>query len=573
MGFFDNMVGLFPRIADLPGLTDKQRKSTLEKADTIPPLGDRLAEYWRKHKTDETTDLRSLYEILETSHAGQVGDYEILANSLPDTKRDLHVTAEELWQYGADVNRFSPRVPGTRAMDAASEYALAKLKSFGIQAWSEPLNFQGTFFKGWSLEVDGTQYVTFPENQSGFADVETQIVYIGTGTPEDYQNTDERGKILLIDWGPVEERNIPVALKKRDRLLQTVDDAYAHGAVALIGFFPDIAGNALKITEPGIKPVGGSNIWGQAETGEHGFNPIPVLTIGQTDGRGLVEKVKAEYVTAHVKVTGENRVSTTQIIAGILPGLTNEVISVGCHSDTAFAGGVCDTSGVAGVLGIAKHYASLPVEQRRKSLFFFFDSFHVWGNCCQVAQELLHRHTSLAAQITSFVWLDHFSDGQADTAPVILVSDNPVYWPLSALLAADRGIVPFALPFLDIWSVCATGAHEALGVPSISVQKANLETLTTEDTWAKFDPQVFYRDVAYHIDFIDAIQQLDVPQDDKVPPVTGCGSLFDETVDAEYPAGVKYEPWSSYPLYVGGAASSVRIFNDPREKDATIGNA
>lgn len=571
MGFFENMVGLFPQVAELPGLTDGQRAKTLQKAQTIPLLTEALDAYWHDQSTQP--DLQTLYQVLADSQAGDLLDYEQLAALLPDINRSTSVTPEETWRWGADVNRFSPRVPGTKGMDSASEYIRSVLSSFGINNWSEPLNFRGTFFRDWRLEIDGKEYIAFPENQSGFADVETRIVYVGRGEDGNYNGKDIEGTIVLIDWGEVSERNIPVALKQRDRLLSTIDTAYAHGAAAVVGFFPDIAGNSLKITEPGIKPVGGSNAWGQAEVGVDHHIEIPVLTIGRDDGLQLVERLGYGYTTAHLRVTGERRVSTTQIVAGILPGLTNEVISVGCHSDTAFAGGVCDTCGIAGTLAVAKHFASLPIRQRPKSILFFFDSFHVWGNCCQVAQELLCRHTALAGRITSFVWLDHFSDGQADTPNVTLVSDNPLYWPLAAFSLARRGIAPFALPFLDIWSVCATGAHEALGVPSISVQKANLETLTTEDTWAKFDPAVLHRDVLAHIDFIEALQHALVPQDEQLPPVTGCGSLFDETNEPQYSAGSSYEPWPTYPLYVGGANAPMRIFRDTRDKDASAGNA
>ncbi len=224
-----------------------------------------------------------------------------------------------------------------------------------------------------------------------------------------------------------------------------------------------------------------------------------------------------------------------------------------------------------GALALAKYFASKPVEEREKTMFFFFDSFHVWGNCCQTAISLLDRHKTLAANIDAFLWLDHIGDGRSDTARLATVSDHPVLWPLTALAMAKRGILPLALPIAHIWSVCATGAHERAGIPNLTVQAMNDDTLTPEDTWNKFDPEVLFRDIMLHVDLASALHRTEVLRNEPGEPLGGCGALFTDLSQPDYPEGEHYVPEPSMPLYAGGGESPVRILKTQEEKDAFVG--
>jgi hypothetical protein len=257
-------------------------------------------------------------------------------------------------------------------------------------------------------------------------------------------------------------------------------------------------------------------------------------------------------------------------VAGVLKGNSSETIAVGAHSCTAFEGAVCDTVGVVGALAIAKYVSSRPASERKKSLLFFFDSFHVWGNCCQTAITLLSRHKDLPDRIEELVWLDHIGDGTKESVHQINVSDNPVLWPLAALVSAKHKVFPLALPIAQIWSVCATGAHQRLGIPTVTVQSMNDDTLTPEDTWNKFDPDVLYRDIIIHVELVQALQKLTVPKDERREPIGGCGSLFTELEQPEYPEGEEYEAEKDYPLYVGGGKEPIRILHTEEEKKTFI---
>lgn len=583
MGFVDGVVEAIKSKSDaLTWISDEKRNEVRATAAKLPAFAEGIDRWWDAHRDDgdglSDESLRGLYDVLAGSGISPLESFDQLRAGLASPAAAPELTPELLYRWGADVNRYSPRVAGTQGMDDASDYILRQLRSFGIRAWSEPLNFKGVFFHSWSFDILGAHpeaITSFPQNNVGFGDVTAELVSVGRGTgEEDYEGKDVHGKIVFVDWGSLDEEMSSDFVKERNRLLQLFDRAHAHGAAAMVGFYDDTVGNSLRVIEPGIKPVGGSNVWGPDEAGPDNQFVLPVLNIGRNDGRRIQKRLESgERITARVAIDGVRKTSTTQIVAGVIPGQTNEVISVACHSDTAFAGGVCDTCGIVGTLALAKHFASLPLSERRKSILFFFDSYHVWGNCCQVANQFLARHSSLANEITSFIWLDHFSDGRADTDGVAVVDANPVYWPLLALALARRGIKPVAVPIAGLYSMCALAAHQRRGVPSFTIQKTNAEMLGTEDTWSKFDPDVLHRDVLLHVDFLEALQRLEVPPIAKEEPVTGCGVLFDELELPEYGPAETYEPEPTYPLYVGGADGEVAIYRDYFDKDAYKGQA
>lgn len=584
MGLWNGLINEMLADSDRLGIKPERVKSIQKLGGVLPAFVKGVDRYWgdRTSQRAQTSEdeLRELYDLLAGSGINdRLAPYDQLRDALADpADAETALDADLVYRFGADANRFSPRVAGTRGMDAASEHFAELLREFGVpDVWEEPLNFRGVFFHKWSFETlgeNGESFTVFPEDNVGFGDVTADLVWVGKGDSEAaYEGVDVNGKIALIDFGDIDEEMHSDLVKERNRILQLYDRAYVHGAAALIGYFSDAPGNVLKVIEPGIRPVGGSNVWGPGESGADGAQQLPVLNIGQQDALRLKAQLEQGRVRAHLVIEGVRKVSTTKIVAGILPGLTDELISVGCHSDTAFAGAVCDTSGVAGTLALAKHFAALPVSRRPKSILFYFDSFHVWGNCCQVANTLLSRHPTLAANITAALWLDHFSDGRFDTDGVALINNNPVYWPLLALALARRGIKPNVLPVADLYSICTTGAHQRRGIPTMTIQKVNGDLLSTEDTWSKFDPEAFYRDVLAHIDFLEAVQHLNVPQEPAEDPVTGCGVLFHSLDTPSYPEGESYVPEATYPLYVGGTDGAVRIYTDQRDKDAYRGQA
>ena len=539
------------------GQYDKYYDDFEKEIDSLKPLT-------AKEHNLTKEDYKKLYDLIQNHTDKKLENFDKLYDSFNKGITETSLTADELYKWGRELSDFAPRVPGTYSMDKTNDYIEEKLQSFGIKTWKEPINFNGVFFHEWSFEITtpvGKKYISFPENNVGFGDVTADIVDIGRGFEEDYKNLKEdvKGKIALINLGTIPEHEGPCAERERYTILHLYDLAYAHGVAGLIGYFTDTPGNTIKLLEPGIKPIGGSNVWGPAEVGENHEFTIPVLNIGRPDAEEIKSFLAKGKVEGHLVIKGVRKVSTTNIVLGLLPGVEDRTLAVAAHSCTAFEGAVCDTIGVVGALGIAKHFSEIPVEQRKKSILFFFDSFHVWGNCCQTAISVIDRNKTLTDKLDALIWLDHIGDGKADSFKETAVSDNAVVWPLTALTQLKYKIPPVVLPKAQIWAVCVTGAFQRLGIPTITMQDMNDFTLTPEDTWDKFEPEVVYRDVLTHVDLTQGLLNLEVPRDTSAEPFGGCGTLFTDLSEPKYKEGEHYVPEKDYPLYIGGANGPIEI--------------
>lgn len=103
--------------------------------------------------------------------------------------------------------------------------------------------------------------------------------------------------------------------------------------------------------------------WIRGSTGE---------TLRAAMGRGSV-RVR---VRMPVAVGGR----TTHNVFGTLPALPGRpTVLISTHHDAPFAGGVEDASGVAVVLGSARYWSRVPVEERPFRLLFYFASAHFDG--------------------------------------------------------------------------------------------------------------------------------------------------------------------------------------------------
>jgi hypothetical protein len=596
MSLLNEIGDLLSGFEAIPGLSEQDKTMIHEKREELPGFLSRLAALWgtladKPHLSD--VDLRALYDVLGGAPDNALGEREAqpargMAKTAPfeDILRALRAPVDEgllqpaeLDAWGLELDSLSPRVPGTEAMDETTTYLVDALESMGIQAWTEPLDFRGVFFHSWSFEVTTPvvrPFICFPENNVAFGDVRAELVDVGSGREHDYAAPDApdvRGKVVLVNWGRLWDHEGPCATRQRYELLHRYDLAYAYGAIGMVGYFEDTPGNALKLLEPGIRPVGGSNTFGSVEAGpDHQFR-LPAVNIGREDALIIKGLLTDGEVRVRLAIEGTRKVSTTRSVLGFLPGVTNATIAAAAHSCTAFEGAICDTVGVVGVLALARYFSQLPLVRRKKSMLFFFDSFHVWGNCCQTANQVLTAHATLAERVEAFLWLDHISDGVQDSGRLLISSENPVLWPITALSLAQRGIEPIALPIGRIWSLCATGPFERRGIPSLTMQALGDTVLTTEDTWNKFDPDVVYRDVMVNVGIASALQELEVPPNVPGEPVGGCGSLFTETVQPAYPPGERYRAEPSYPLYVGGTHEPIRIANTKAEKERLIARA
>ena len=112
---------------------------------------------------------------------------------------------------------------------------------------------------------------------------------------------------------------------------------------------------------------------------------IPTFALGYEDGMAMREMIgqargeDAPHVKARldVKMVPNLRTAT---IWGSLPGTSDENIMIVAHRDGWFEGADDNGTGVATMLGLAEYFASIPKQQRRRTITFLGTSGHHDGS-------------------------------------------------------------------------------------------------------------------------------------------------------------------------------------------------
>ncbi|MBD3341699.1 MAG: hypothetical protein GF353_21520 [Candidatus Lokiarchaeota archaeon] len=476
---------------------------------------------------------------------------------------------EEVYKWGLELSEFSPRIPGTKNIEKTKDYIVDKLRNFGLKVWLEPINFRGVFFHDWEFSMIEPEYKTItscPQNNVGFGDVKAEIIDIGKGTDKDYTRNDVKGKLVLINWGTLADHEAACGFKKRYPLLASYDKAWINDVAGMVGYFEDTPGNSLKILEPGIKPMGGSNVPGPAEFGEKKQFKLPVLHIGKEDAEKLKKLIKNKKVKAELKIKGKRKISTVSNIIGLLPGLKKGTILIGAHYCTTFSGAICDTTGVVGALELARVFSELPLKKRRKSMIFIFSGSHVWLNCNISSLWFIEKHKKFMPNITAMLWMDHISDAvvikgqkikrEKFPARLGLTTDNFVVFLLTYAAMFKNKRFPLVLPLSRIWTLCEMGPFDNIGIPCMCMQVMNHVMLTTEDTWDKIDPLQLYRDISVYIDMARAIHTIPgkimKAFEFRGRSFFGCGALFKTIKQPKYNKGEHFIPEEAPNLLIGG---------------------
>ena len=484
----------------------------------------------------------------------------------------------EVYNWGIELSRHSPRIPGTDNIENARDFIVNKLQSFGLETRLEPINFRGVFYQEWNFKVDTPEIqsiISSPQNNVGFGTVKAEIVDVGRGTDPDYTGKDVKGKIVLINWGTLMDHEGPCGRGKRYPLLASYDEAWTRGVAGMVGYFEDTPGNSLKILEPGIKTTGGSNVTGPAETGEDKQFMLPVLHVGRKDALAIKKILAIKPLNASLSIKGKRKVSTVWNVVGKLPGRnkSKDTIVIGAHYCSTFEGAICDTVGVVGALEVARQFSKIPWNNRLKTMYFVFSGSHVWINCNISSLRFITKHDDMISRISAMLWMDHISSPVFVGAKRVsrrefptrigLTSDNLILTFLTFLSMLRNKRMPLALPISRIWTLCEMGPFDNIGVPCMGMQVSSHLMLTSEDTWDKIDPKQLYKDISVYLDLARYIQR--VPGrllrffESPGRSFFGCGTLFKDPKVPKYIEGDIYTPEEAPPLIIGGKVKPLEI--------------
>ena len=156
-----------------------------------------------------------------------------------------------------------------------------------------------------------------------------------------------------------------------------------------------------------------------AVPGDGRFNPlgapsaeygVPLITINQDEGfrlRDLLGAGARVRISLELDIEIRRNVKTAYALAR-LPGQSEEEIVLAAHTDGFFQGAMDNAAGLASGLEIARHYSSLPREQRPRALLFFLFPDHHHGEIGLKAFEQSHDWSRVAMALT----LEHPSQTQ-----------------------------------------------------------------------------------------------------------------------------------------------------------------
>src|ERR1051325_954758 len=113
---------------------------------------------------------------------------------------------------------------------------------------------------------------------------------------------------------------------------------------------------------------------------------------------------------------------STGSVWGVLPGATDKKILIIAHHDSYFEGADDNATGIATLLGLARHYALLPLSQRRHTIIFIATPAHHAG---MVGVNWIRDHFDFT-RTSLIINCEHTASRQTYLMPVIVRMNGPL---------------------------------------------------------------------------------------------------------------------------------------------------
>ncbi len=356
-----------------------------------------------------------------------------------------------------------------------------------LHAWNITFNAHGRTI---GLESARPPERAAPTPEGG---LQYELVWVGQGSEADYVGRDVTGKAVLVQDIP-EPGTINHTLANE----RVVQRAYEKGAAA-VGIVFGISDNFA--------------VWQRTGDGP-GFN------VGYEDGMRLRDMLgRGERVTVRLVVDSEMVPGLTAAsVWGTLPGQTDEEILVIAHLDGYFEAALDNASGLAVMMGLVEHYASLPLSERRRTIRFVGSVGHHSGPGTTWLHD--HRDTALAHTALA-INLEHVAVTRTQYwGPRLRMTDavSPMRWWLNASPAVLNVVRDaFARFNVGVTADMDPGASGEMGrmardVPSLQVITSPEIKHTEQDT-PEWVPAVGLEQIARaYAKIIDGVNELDRSQ-------------------------------------------------------------
>ena len=281
-----------------------------------------------------------------------------------------------------DGNRYWGRISGTQYEVMAADWTEAHFRRLGMHDIHRvDFDLGPQWFPiDWDLTASaGDETLTFASanpamGSSTLALDGVEAVWVGLGTAADFAGRDVAGKAVIIQTilAPGQMGNSA----SWEGATIRAEEAGAALILGVWGYGGNFAiwqrTNAFQM----VRNDDGTSRYVNQTVSTPGF------FMGFEDGRKLRDLVAAgEPVTITARVEAETREGlSSPSIFGTLPGMTDENIYVMAHMDGYYDAALDNASGMAVMIGLADHFAGVPMSERRRNIVFIGTAGHHVGS-------------------------------------------------------------------------------------------------------------------------------------------------------------------------------------------------
>ena len=341
------------------------------------------------------------------SQMNHEGDPVVEENRAADA---VQSSRDEMMDWIERIVAFGVRRPGYDASLEVESFLAACFVDFGLErVGKEPVPVNRWVpdrvrFRLPATETD-VPCAAIPYTDWTDADgVHAPCVYVGDGTPDDFDGHDVAGKIVVVD---ARFADLSAAHLKANRLAmhdpgETIPDGVLHEANWLITNFSAYFEAAQRGARAFVglladSPTDGSSYYVPYDGNLKDF---PAVWIGREHGETVRSEARRGR-EGHLVSRGDTRTVNSHNVVGCVPGRTDEIILLTCHHDAPFASAVEDGSGLAVLLALAKTFGAEPGRLER-TLLFVAASGHFHGGVGNRVFVEKHRDDLVPKTVAAF---------------------------------------------------------------------------------------------------------------------------------------------------------------------------
>lgn len=419
---------------------------------------------------------------------------------------------ERLHSWVRQLCEFQPRWAGYPEERRAAEWLAARLSDAGLNTEIEPYYMRKWQLDDWRVALIQDDYEeeikSFPMWSTKGGSGTAELIDVGLGTEPELLARNLQGKAVVVTG------------KALLNVFATYKDTYHRaaelGAVAMF-VTSDAPDNLIRPTSSGQNYLDDNEI----PAFQLGAQDLARLRDAARDGASVTWRLDAEHVDG-----------TTHDVVGRLPGSGAEAgpIMVCAHYDAWFTGALDNATGVAGLIGLAEHFASLPVQDRPHDMIFVGVTGHDVGFPYGGVHHRVDVHPDEVASLDLFVNLDHLAakgeehisgaglidmlglvvERPGDEERLLFTTPHPALARTFLPYLVKYGLLAGVLPTIPTVNANSDleGAMGEIGVPSVNLTMATPHYHTEEDTPDRIPAEQLSRAVSAHRDFLEDIQGM-----------------------------------------------------------------